>query len=218
MINARGLSKRYSSRSVLSDITLDVAPGECIALTGEPGSGRRTLLRLLATLIRPSAGTIVIDGFDSATNMLEVRQRIGFADADCLAASGLRVWEHLRLLARLRGVSVPAPRGGFMRKALTQMRIDPDANVDALSRETRAAFATIAALMVEPAVLLIDEPFAGADEAVRAALIERLTHARRRGAALVVRTDDTAALEALAARVVRLESGRLAPSAAPRES
>jgi ABC-type multidrug transport system ATPase subunit len=151
----------------------------------------------------------MIDGVDAAVDTIAVRKRIGFADPAFLTERGLRVGEYLRFLGRVRRVPVPGPDALRLRRWLSPVRLDPGSSIASLDGRERAVLAATAALLVRPAALFLDDPFAGLDAGTLTALVERIDDARQRGAAVVVRTNDEAALSALEARVVTLVSGRV---------
>jgi ABC-type multidrug transport system ATPase subunit len=206
MISACDITKRYGDRTVLDGVSLDVAPGESVAIVGSAGSGRSTFLRLLATLEPPTSGTLAIGGLDAAAHLPAVRQRIAMAESGCAGADGLRVDEYVRLIAESR--HVPPERTERMEALLRQAGVPLTARVDGLQIRTRALLATAAALLVEADVVLLDDPFHDLDGGVRRRLAADVDAARRRGAALVLTAGDESALRGVCGRGIRIEAGR----------
>src|SRR5437016_531843 len=98
IVDAIGLQKRFGAAVALAGVDVQVAPGECVGLVGTSGSGRSTLLRLLATLIRPSSGSIEIDGLDAVRKPYEVRGRLAYLGHSALPGHGLTASEYLTFL------------------------------------------------------------------------------------------------------------------------
>lgn len=96
MITARNVRKLFGAVAALDGVSLDVGAGECVALLGPNGSGKSTFLRLAATVVRPTSGTLVVLGHDVARAPERIRGRIG------LVAHGAHVWEDLTALENLR--------------------------------------------------------------------------------------------------------------------
>jgi ABC-2 type transport system ATP-binding protein len=161
MISATRLTRRFGSRTVVDDVTLQVARGEIVALLGPNGAGKTTTLRMLAGLIAPTSGTIEIDGvpLTRATGMA-VRSRIGFLTEAPGLWDRLTVRENLLLYARLYAVQ----KADHTVDRLLE-RFDLGARAAArtveLSKGTRQKVALARALLHEPAVLLLDEPTSG---------------------------------------------------------
>lgn len=205
MIRADRLSRSCAGRAVVSDVTLHVAAGECVTLAGAR-SGRRTLLRMLATLVPPTTGELQIAGFAVSSRLLDARRRLAFADPDCLV-DGLRVDEYLLLVTRTRG-AVAQPADGRASSLLAEATIQGSAAIGRLTTGQRRVLASAAALSIDADVLLLDEPFEGVDERTCVAMQDALEQARRQGKGIVIRTD-ASMTSRLTSRRVTLEEGRL---------
>src|SRR5918997_242850 len=174
LISARGLARSFKTRAGTVDavrgIDFDVRAGEIVGLLGPNGAGKTTTLRMLTTLLEPSAGTATVAGYDLATQPRELRRRIGYvAQAGATPAAGPRVGEELITQARLQGLSKAhaarrlaeiAPRldlGGLEGRALLE-----------LSGGQRRRFDIALGLMHAPSLVFLDEPTAGLDPQSRA--------------------------------------------------
>lgn len=199
-IRARGLVKRYGARAALAGLDLEVPEGCCFALFGANGSGKTTLVRLVATLIRASAGELEVLGERLPAGATAVRSRLGALLDQPLLPWELSLGEGLRLHADLHGVPSPAARVEEVasRMGLFWRLRDP---VRSLSRGMAQRAAVARAILHDPELLLLDEPFNGLDpegcgavEAVVKALVGRggtvllVTHDRARGARLADRS------------------------------
>ena len=159
---ARGLRRSFGRVTVLRDIDLILAPGEALAVAGPNGAGKTTLLRLLAGLLRPSAGEIVIHG-RSLRGDHAARRSVGFLSHQSLLYDDLTVLENLAFAARLYGLERPvdAARAALDAAGLAARVGDSPAR---LSRGLLQRAALARALLHRPRVLLLDEPFTALDE------------------------------------------------------
>lgn len=209
-IDAREVWRGFGRERVLRGISLDVAPGAALAVFGPNGSGKSTLLRVLAGLLRPARGTVVVGGEDLFA-VPSARRRIGYVGHEPMLYGGLTVAENLALFATLYGRH--GARGRIDELCallgLTRWR---DTVTARLSRGLLQRAAIARALVHGPAVLLLDEPFAGLDPDGAAHLATHLDDFQRSGGALVLATHraDEAARNAGEARVLR--NGRLSPA------
>jgi heme exporter protein A len=210
ILAARGLAKLYGSFAALDGVDLDVAPGESLLLLGPNGAGKSTLLRVAALLLRPSAGTLRLWGEDPArADRRSIRGRIGLLSHQGFLYDHLTAAENLLFYGGLYGLAMSAARA---RTALAEVGLEArrDDPVRAFSRGMQQRLALARALLHEPEMLLLDEPFTGLDRdgarALQAMLAARLGGSR---ACLMVTHDFEPALP-LATRVVVLAGGRVA--------
>ena len=161
MIQARGLSKRYGEKRVFAGVDLEVARGDFTLVTGANGSGKTTLLRLLAGLAAPSSGELQVD---------VGREHVGSVAHEALVYRELSARENLWLYARLYRVPEPGERVGMLleRFGLWEAR---DERVGAYSRGMQQRLALCRALLHDPDLLRLDEPYSALD-AEGAALLD----------------------------------------------
>ncbi len=193
MIRARGLERRYGSKRVLRGLDLDVERGAFVVVTGANGSGKTTLLRLVAGLAAPTAGEL---------DVAAARGELGFLGHDALVYRELTALENLALYARLYRVPEARERVGMLleRFGLWEVRNE---RADTYSRGTLQRLALCRALLHDPTVLLLDEPFSGLDTE-GAELLARELLAGRGHARFLVATHDPVRLAPLARGAVPL--------------
>ena len=172
-ISVRGISKAYGSVQALDRVGLDVARGTVLGLLGPNGAGKTTLVRVLATLLRPDAGTARVAGLDVVHDAGALRERIGLAGQYAAVDENLTGLENLVMVGRLYGASRGAAR---VRGRELLERFDL---VGAAGRPTktysggmRRRLDLAAALVAKPLVLFLDEPTAGLDPRSRLGLWE----------------------------------------------
>ena len=156
----RELGRAYGERVALSGVTLTLARGRTLAVFGANGAGKTTLLRVLATLLRPHAGEAHVLGRALPRDGWAVRGRIGLLAHEPLLYRDLTAAENLRFHARLHGVA--QARAGELLAAVGMAR-RADEPVRALSRGMAQRVAICRAVLHEPELLLLDEPFANLD-------------------------------------------------------
>lgn len=203
---ARGLRRSFGHVTVLRDLDLTLGPGEALAVVGPNGAGKTTLLRLLAGLLRPSAGEVTVLGRPLHGDHA-ARRAIGFLSHQSLLYDDLTVLENLTFAARLYGLARPVEHAGQALEAagLSARGGDTPAR---LSRGLLQRAAIARALLHRPRVLLLDEPFTALDEASSARLRETLRSVLAGGGAIVVVTHHLAEVWDLATRVAVLVGGR----------
>lgn len=206
-IQTRSLSKVFGHRRVLSQIDLDVAEGESVALSGANGTDKTTLLRLLASVLRPSTGEVRWFGRPAGGNPAD-RRLIAMVAHETFLYSHLSLRENLIFAARMCDVRRPASRADELLRNIG-LASHAHRSPARISQGMRQRLAVARALVHDPRILLLDEPFSGLDAQGADWLLNLLLHLRDRGRTLCFAVHDERKVERLAHRVLRLESGRL---------
>ncbi|HVP03324.1 MAG TPA: ABC transporter ATP-binding protein [Solirubrobacteraceae bacterium] len=214
-IAADGLVRRYGERAALDGVTLKLEAGRTLVVFGPNGAGKSTLLRVLATLLRPTAGTASVLGHDVRRDGWAVRGRIGFLGHAPLLYGDLSARENLAYHARLHGLhgAGATERVGQLLAAVGLERRADD-RVQAYSRGMVQRLAVCRAVLHDPDVLLLDEPRANLDP--RAAEQVEPLIGRSSGRTRVVTSHDPAGGLAEGDLALGLRAGRqelLAPAA-----
>ena len=172
VLAARGVCKSFGRRRVLTGLDLDVAPGELVAVVGENGTGKTTLLRILAGDLRPDAGTVTAGG------------RPGYCPQTVVLDEALTVDQHVRYFQAAYRIGSPARAGELIeRLGFAAYR---GQRAGTLSGGTRQKLSLTLALMHDPPVLLLDEPYQGFDWQTYLAFWDLTSELRERGTATVV--------------------------------
>jgi heme exporter protein A len=211
MIEVRKLTKTFGLNPVLRGLELDVARGEFLTLLGPNGSGKTTLLRILAALARPTSGTVRIGGWELPKEADYVRAQLGVVSHLPLLYDTLTAEENLLFFARLYDlpadtrrlrVQTVLERVGLHRRARDVVRT--------YSRGMQQRLAIARAILHNPAVLLLDEPYTGLDQDAAALLDDLLREVAVSGRTVVMTTHDLLRGHALADRIAILSRGKIA--------
>lgn len=208
MIRLRALTKAFGSRVALAGIDLDVAAGERVLLVGPNGAGKTTLLRILATLTRPTSGTVEIAGHDATRANGAVRRMIGFLAHESLLYEDLTARQNLRFYADMYDLPDSARRIEELLETV-ELRARGDTPVRALSRGMQQRLAVARAVLHRPSLLLLDEPFTGLDVLAAEALTVLLETLVESGCTLLLTTHHPAEEGRLARRAVVVGAGRV---------
>ncbi len=202
------VSRNFGRRRALSRVSLTAHAGTITTLLGPNGAGKSTLLSIASTLLRPSSGEVHYGDADAQQGGSALRARIGLLAHDLFLYPELTAAENLRFFATVYALPDVETRVGAAldRAGLTERR---DEWVSAFSRGMRQRLALERALIHEPRLVLLDEPFTGLDESARGALRTRLDTVRASGAIVILTTHDTAAVAGLTDASVSLVDGRL---------
>jgi ABC-2 type transport system ATP-binding protein len=207
MLVAEGLVKRYGSTTALAGFDLTVAPGEIVGLIGHNGAGKTTFVEVVAGLVRPDAGRVTVAGLAPGR---AARRQLGLAPQDVALYPSATVRQNLRLFGALAGVRGRALTGSIDEVAAAlDLTAVLDRAVGVLSGGQRRRAQTATALLHRPAVLLLDEPTAGADPTTRLALLEVVRQRATDGAAICYTTHYLPELEDLDATIAVARHGRV---------
>jgi heme ABC exporter ATP-binding subunit CcmA len=211
------VSRHFGRRRALSRISFRAERGEILGLLGPNGAGKSTMLSMLATLLRPSSGVIRYGSLDGAAHGAALRARIGILGHDLFLYPELTARENLAFFSGLYQQVDPARAASqaLQHAGLADRADDP---VSSFSRGMRQRVALERALIHEPRLALLDEPFTGLDDASAAALVARLRALREAGAIVILATHDLDLAEGLLDRAVFLRDGRLAETMARPEA
>jgi heme exporter protein A len=206
-IELREVSRHFGRRRALSKISLTCRAGEIVGLVGPNGAGKSTLLSVLSTLTRPTAGSVHYGDAPATGSGERLRGRIGVLGHDLFLYADLTARENLEFFGTLYGVS---PLGERVDAALRAAHLQDRANdrVSSFSRGMRQRLALERALLHEPRLVLLDEPFTGLDEASASRLVERLRTLRGAGAIVLMATHDFEHAEGLIDRMICLRDGK----------
>lgn len=222
VISSRGLARTFKTKTgpveAVKGVDFEVGDGEIVGLLGPNGAGKTTILRMLTTLLTPSAGAATVAGADLVTQSREVRRRIGYvAQIGATPSPGTVLGEELVTQARLQGMSKPdavarlgalLPRldlSGFEKRTLSQM-----------SGGQRRRFDIALGLMHNPKLVFLDEPTTGLDPQSRANLWDHIRSLREdHGVTIMLTTHYLDEADVLADRLLVMDDGRIVADDTP---
>lgn len=213
MLNVRGLVKGFSGRGraaflAVDHLSFDVAAGEIYGLLGPNGAGKTTTLKMLATLLTPDGGEIVVDGVSASTNPLGIRERLAWVPAEAGLPERLSPREVVRLFAEVQGVPSARLRADALLERLGAKDY-ADAACGELSTGMKRRVVLARALVHDPKVLLLDEPTDGLDVPGRIAVLELVRELAREGRAVVLSSHIMGEVERLVHRAGVMARGKL---------
>ena len=219
MIEVDGLVRELGDTCVLDGLSFTASPGEITGFLGPNGAGKTTTMRVLATLLRPTSGRVLVDGLDVVTEALEVRRRIGLVTEEPSLLDRLTVREQLVFSARAYDLASDVIAGRIaLLVELLGLRDAIDKRAGTLSKGNRQKASLARALVHDPPVLLLDEPTANLDIVAQAGMQDLLQRADVIGGKTVfLSTHVLDEAERLCHRVVGIVGGRTVAEGTPDE-
>ena len=207
-LDSKEIGKKFGYSFAVRSVNLQVRRGEFVALFGSNGAGKTTFLKVAATLMRPTKGTLAIEGFDIARQPEEARRRIGFLSHNTFVYRDLSPLDNLRFFCRLYGIADSEDRLlEILERVDMRMRAaDP---VRAFSRGMQQRVGIARALLHDPSLILLDEPYTGLDARAAQTLNEILDEAVAAGKTVVLTTHDLDQGLRAATRAVILDRGAI---------
>lgn len=207
-LHVQGLEKSFKDVHVLRGVDFDVAGGSIFALLGSNGAGKTTVVRILATLLRPDAGTATVDGFDVATQAANVRGSISLTGQFAAVDETLTGRENLVLMARLRHLKEP---GQISDALLRRFQLSDAAGrrASTYSGGMRRRLDIAMSLIGDAPVIFLDEPTTGLDPQSRVEVWNCIRELARQGTTVLLTTQDLGEAEQLADRIAILHEGRI---------
>jgi ABC-2 type transport system ATP-binding protein len=218
ILEARGLTKRYGKVHALAGLDLVVNPGRVVALLGPNGAGKTTFVRAVATLLRPDAGTLHVDGIDALRKPARVRQMIGLAGQFAAVEEAMTGRENLQMVGRLFGLGKKQAKAAAVR-VLDQMQLAADADrlVRTYSGGMRRRIDLGISLVGTPRLLLLDEPTTGLDPGSRIQLWDAIRSLVLAGTDILLTTQYLDEADRLASDVVIIDHGTVIAAGTPAE-
>jgi len=215
MIEARHLTKIYADLHrgpfvALDNVSFTANSGEVYGLLGPNGAGKTTALRILSTVLQPTSGTAIINGYDVVTQPTLVRQTIGFISANTAVYDRMTAWEMVEYFGRLYGLDDERLRERmellFERLQMQEIR---DVLGAKMSTGMKQKVSIARAIVHDPPVLIFDEATNGLDVLVARSLLEAVAELRQQGKCIVFSTHIMREAERLCDRIAIIHRGRL---------
>lgn len=201
-----GLTKQYGSFAALEKLNLEMRKGEVLGYLGPNGAGKTTTIRLLLGLIRPTAGSAEIFGFDAQRQKVEVHARTAYVPGEATLWPSLTGAETLHLLAKVHGQVDEQ----YQKVLIERFQFDANKKVRAYSKGNKQKINLIAAFASRADLLIMDEPTSGLDPLMEQAFRESVAEAKANGQTVFLSSHILSEVEALCDRVAILRAGKLA--------
>src|SRR5262245_30598904 len=219
MIKVQGLSKTFGELKAVAEVTFEVKPGEIFAFLGPNGAGKTTTIQMLTTLLKPSGGTVTIDGLDPVARPLEVRQRFGIVFQDPSLDGELTAYENMDL----HGVLYHVPRRMRGERIETLLKLFElwdrrTSFVKTFSGGMRRRLEIARGLLHTPKILFLDEPTLGLDPQSRNQLWTHVKHLNEtEGVTVFLTTHYMDEAERVAHRIAIIDHGRIVAQGSAQE-
>ena len=209
MLEARSLTKTYSTIPALENVSFTITPGQVLGYLGPNGSGKSTTVKIITGLLEPSAGSVFFNGANIKNDLAEYKRIVGYVPEEANLYPFLTGLEYLELIGRLRGM-----KGGTIRRRTEEtleifsMTPHRHSTIGTYSKGMRQRILLIAALMHNPELIVFDEPLSGLD--VTSALIfrELIKALSRAGKAIFYCSHVLEVVERVCSHIIILQNGK----------
>jgi len=207
-IEVQGLTKSFGNHPALRGVDLEVKPGESVVIFGPNGAGKTTLIKILATIMNPSSGKVLIGGLDFKKNAEEIRRSIGVVTHQTFLYNNLTAYENLEFYCRMYDVPKVKERISEV-AAMVGMISRLHDQVGTLSRGMQQRISIARSLLHKPAIMLLDEPENGLDQQVISILWQALRAEGDGERAIILTTHNLERGLELGDRLLILNQGRI---------
>jgi heme exporter protein A len=215
-LESQDIQKKFGHFTALGGVTMQIPRGEFVTLFGRNGAGKTTFLKIAATLMRPTHGSLRIEGIDTRKEPEQARRRIGFLSHNTFVYRDLSALENLKFFSRLYGVDASQDRlmGLLERVGLRRRANDV---VRAFSRGLQQRIGIARVLLHNPELILLDEPYTGLDGQAVAMLNEVLDEIVAAGRTVILTTHDLEQGLRAATRAMIMDRGKIVLSGEARD-
>lgn len=210
MLELRRVSKLFAGIPAVDDVSFSARPGEVTGYLGPNGSGKSTTMKMITGLLTITAGQILFDGRPLQQDLIGYKQRMGYVPEEPYLYNHLSGVEYLTMVAQLRGL--PARESAARIEGLLQLlslHDDRHASISGYSKGMRQKVLIAAALMHNPDLVLLDEPFSGLDVGSTLVLRRLIQELAGRGKVVMFSSHELDTVERVSSRVVILHKGRV---------
>lgn len=205
VIRAEHLTKDYDLGRGVFDLNFEIRKGEMIGLVGTNGAGKTTTIRQIMGFVKPSSGSVTINGLECYANADIISKQIGYVPGE-IAFPDLRTGiSFLKMQAELHGLKDLS----YANELISRLALDPRANLKRMSKGMKQKTALVAALMTDPDIIIMDEPTTGLDPLMREQFIEIIKEQHKRGKTILMSTHVYEEVEDTCDRVILLDFGKI---------
>lgn len=206
MLKIQNLSKKFGSKAALTDVSMEIHPGEIFGLLGPNGAGKTTLIRIINQIIEADSGEIFLQG--KTISPADIR-KIGYLPEERGLYKKMKVWDQLIYFARLKGLSREEAYQK-VNKWLEKLNISSwkSKKIEDLSKGMAQKVQFIATIIHEPALLILDEPFSGFDPVNAEIIKNEILELKEKGTTVILSTHRMESVELLCDRVAMINQSR----------
>ncbi len=216
VLKVEHLKKRYGQLEAVKDVGFEVGEGEVFALIGPNGAGKTTTLRIVSTLLTPSAGSVTLAGFDLKSQPEKIRERISYLPEEAGAYRNLKARRYLEFMARFYAANAEQEREFLQRaEAICALGARLDDKVGTYSKGMVRKLLLARALMTRPALTILDEPTSGLDVINSLEVREIIKRYAREGISVLLSSHNMLEIEFLSDRVALIDKGLILDSGTP---
>jgi ABC-2 type transport system ATP-binding protein len=209
MIHLTHVTKRYHDFLAVDDLNFQVAPGEIVGIIGHNGAGKSTTLKMIAGLIKPTHGTVYLDGRDIQKHGSALKRQIGYLPEESPLYENMSARQYLLFFSELYAMPRAAARTRID-ELLTSLQLqDPDQLIGEYSKGMKRKVAIARALLHDPALLILDEPNSGLDPLTSFFIIHYLTSLKHSAKTILLSAHNLFHVESVCDRVAIIKNGKL---------
>ena len=204
------LTKKYGDVVALNDVSLNIGSGEIVGLLGPNGAGKSTLLKIIVGILRPTSGTVILDGIDILQEPEAAKKIIGYLPENASLYTALTVTEFLQFVGKIRAVS-DQDLDTKIPESLKAFDIEDKKNalVGSLSKGTKQKVAIIASMLHDPRFLVLDEPLSGLDPKTQRFVNQWITMTASRGVTVFLSTHNLDIAQDYANKIAIIDKGKI---------
>jgi len=203
------LKKSYEHFEAVKGISFEVKSGEIVAILGTNGAGKSTTLKMLCGLLKPTAGTISIDGHTFEKDANAIRQKIGYMPEESALYEDVTIDEYLQFFAELFGISRTVAHNRITKLKRDFELPDTTKQIASLSKGMKRKVLLIRALLNDPSILIFDEPASGLDPNIAHSILEKLLDLKKQQKTILFSSHNLLHVEKIADRVIIIDNGKI---------
>lgn len=209
-VEINNVKKSFGDFQAVKGVSFKIKKGEIFGLLGPNGAGKTTTLNMVLTLLKPTAGNIVIEGYDNVKNSLKVKQMIGFMTQETVVETVLTGSENLRLFAKLYHIP-EAEIEGRIKESLREANLTDFGNAKAgtYSGGMQRRLNLVKSMIQEPKILILDEPTTGLDPQSRVSMWEHIRSLHKKGITVILTTQYLEEADVLCDRIAIIDHGEI---------
>ncbi len=210
ILKLEGLTKKYSGKTVVDYINLEIVQGEIFGLLGPNGAGKSTTMNMICSLVKPTSGKVELFGMDSKNEIKKIKSKLGYIPQELAIHGNLKAWENVELFTSLYGF-----KGEQLKKAVNEslefVGLEDKRNglAKTFSGGMKRRLNIACAIGHKPELLIFDEPTVGIDPQSRNFILEKIKHANCQGATIIYSSHYMEEIEAICSRIAIMDNGKI---------